>query len=291
VHRIHQESIDLPSGRFALLRAGTGSRLLVLLHGFPDHPPTFARLIELLASAGYSVAAPWLRGYAPSPLEGPYHVDRIAQDALELASALGHERFTLVGHDWGAIATYAACASAPSRISAAVALSIPHPWSFRRAQQLARSAYVPVLAAPGGADLARAQDFQFVDLLWRLWSPGLQLDREARRALHVCLAQSWPAPARYYRALFWPPPPRERFGERLRLQTPLLHLHGADDGCVSARTGAGQAHFFRGPFASETRAGVGHFLALEAPEWVAERCLAWLGQHADRASFARAYVN
>jgi pimeloyl-ACP methyl ester carboxylesterase len=281
VHAIHRESIDLPSGRFALLRAGSGSRLLVLLHGFPDHPPTFVRLIERLAEAGYDVVAPWLRGYAPSTLAGPYHIDRIAQDALELASALGHERFALVGHDWGAIACYVACALAPDRISAAVALSIPHPFCFRQPRQLALSAYMPVLAAPGGADLARAHDFRLVDLLWRKWSPSLSLDASSRRALHDCLAESWPAPARYYRALFWPPTP-QRFGPRLKLEVPLLHLHGAEDGCVSAQTGAGQARFFRGPFRSETLPGAGHFLALEAPDWVARQTSAWLALHDTR---------
>src|SRR5690606_28291933 len=129
-------------------------------------------LICALAEGGYDVAAPWLRGYAPSTLEGPYDVERIAQDALELASALGHARFALVGHDWGAIATYAACALAPSRIAAAVTLAIPHLRTFRGARQALLSAYIPLLAAPLGARLSRAQDFRLVDVLWRLWSPG-----------------------------------------------------------------------------------------------------------------------
>jgi len=291
--RIGRESIVLPGGRFGLLRCpahaggstqlGTWSTrpLLVLLHGFPDHPPTFEALIVALADAGYDVVAPWLRGYAPSTLAGPYHVDRIAQDALELASALGHERFVLVGHDWGAVATYVACALAPARIAAAVALSIPHPFAFRKLEQLALSAYMPLLAAPGGASLARALDFRFVDLLWRRWSPGLRLPEPQRRALHACLAESWPAPARYYRALLSQPSRTlGRLGPRLRLKVPLLHLHGADDGCVALETGRDQARWFDAPFASEARAGVGHFLALEAPEWVAERALAWFARHA-----------
>lgn len=229
----------------------------------------------LLAAGGYDVVAPWLRGYAPSTLEGPYDIDQIARDALALASALGHEKLTLVGHDWGAIATYVACTMAPHRVAAAVAMSIPHPWTFKRPQQLAYSAYVPLLAAPGGAELARARDFALVDLLWRRWSPSLTLDTTRRRALHACLSASWPAPARYYRALLWPPS-AARFGERMRITVPLLHLHGVEDGCVAVQTGRGQERFFDGPFASEVRARAGHFLALEAPEWVAERALQWL---------------
>lgn len=270
---IGHESIELPGGRFEFLRVRGGKPLLVLLHGFPDHPPNFEGLMLRLADGGYDVVAPWLRGYAPSTLEGPFHLDRIARDVLELATALGHERFYLVGHDWGALTTYVACAEAAARVEAAVALSIPHPATFAKRRQLGLSAYIPVLAAPGGAELAGALDFAFVDGLWRRWSPDFLLDAARRGALHACLRASWPAPVRYYRALFWPP--SRRIGPQLRIRVPLLHLHGDRDGCVDAETGRGQARYFRGPFASETHAGVGHFLALEAPNWVAERALHW----------------
>jgi pimeloyl-ACP methyl ester carboxylesterase len=279
VSRVEQESIDLPSGRFAFLRAGSGSRLLIVLHGFPDHPPTFTPLIERLVEAGYHVVAPWLRGYAPSTLEGPYHVERLAQDALELASALGHERFYLMGHDWGALATYTACALAPERVTKAITLAIPHPWSIRGREQFRLSAYVPLLAAPLGPELARAGDFAFVDALWRRWSPGFVLAEQERRALHACLRDSWPAPARYYRALFWPPRSSlARAARDLRIRVPLLHLHGAQDGCIALATTRGQARFFRAPFTSEVCPGAGHFLAREAPGWVVERALPFLAR-------------
>lgn len=278
--RLHEESIRLPSGRFALLRARSGPRLLVLLHGFPDHPPNFAALIEALAAGGYDVVAPWLRGYAPSTLDGPHHVERVAEDVLELASALGHERFVLVGHDWGALSTYAACSIAPERVAAAVALSVPHPRMFTRAPQLVRSGYMPLLAAPFGAELSATLDFAAIDGLWRLWSPSLRLDPTRRRALHDCLRASWPMPARYYRALFWPPLGMLSRLSRLRVRVPTLYLHGAQDGCVGRATCRGQERLFRGPFASELRPNAGHFLALEAPEWVAERSLAWFREHA-----------
>jgi pimeloyl-ACP methyl ester carboxylesterase len=254
--------------------------LLVLLHGFPDHPPSFRALLALLADGGYDVVAPWLRGYAPSTLRGPYDLARIARDVLELASSLGYARFSLVGHDWGATTTYVACALAPERIAAAVALSIPHPRTFRKPEQLPLSAYMPLLAAPGGAHLSRALDFRFVDLLWRRWSPGFVLDAERRRALHDCLRASWPAPVRYYRALFWPPG-NSSVLLNARVRVPLLHLHGADDGCVAASTGAGQERYFDGPFDTQICAGAGHFLALEASEWVAKRTLAWCDKYLD----------
>jgi pimeloyl-ACP methyl ester carboxylesterase len=76
-------------GGFTALAAGAADAPLVLvLHGFPDVPHTFAPLIEALARAGHRVIAPWLRGYAPSPIAGPYDADTLAADVLAWADAL-----------------------------------------------------------------------------------------------------------------------------------------------------------------------------------------------------------
>lgn len=282
------ESIDLPGGRFQLLRGGTPAHaapwppLAIVLHGFPDHPPTFAPLIERLVAAGHEVAAPWLRGYAPSTLDGPFDAERLAADVLELATALGRERFSLVGHDWGAVFTYAICAIAPERVRAAVTMAVPHPLaflrSFTRTAQLARSWYMLFFQLPGAIAAVQAGDFALIDLLWRRWSPGHRLDLDQRRALHECLRASMPAPIEYYRAAARTRPSRS--SPLLQpIVTPLLNLQGADDGCIAPSAMRGQDRYFRGPFASEVIAGVGHFMHVEAPAEIAARTVAWLAQH------------
>src|SRR5262245_46917767 len=102
-----RERISTRRGDFELLSAGAKSDPHVrCLHGFPDHPPSFTLLLTELSDAGYHAVAPWLRGYAPSTLEGPFDGDYLAEDALELASALSPDRpIYLVGHDWGAAIT------------------------------------------------------------------------------------------------------------------------------------------------------------------------------------------
>jgi pimeloyl-ACP methyl ester carboxylesterase len=260
-------------GALEVLRGGAGP-LVIVLHGFPDHPPTLVPLLERLILAGHEVAAPWLRGYHPSTLDGPFDVDTLAADVLALATALGRDDFALIGHDWGAMITYVACAAAPERVRAAVTLAIPHPNAFTRSlvrsAQLARSWYMLLFQLPGAPALARAGDLALIDLLWRRWSPGLALDEHARRELHACLRASWPAPLRYYRALARRPP-RWR-----RVSTPVLHLHGADDGCVGVAACRGQARYFTGPFEHEVISGLGHFLHLEDPAQIAARATAWL---------------
>lgn len=262
-------------GDLQVLRGGAGP-LVIALHGFPDHPPTMAPFLERLIAAGHEVVAPWLRGYAPSTREGPFDVHTLAADVLALANALGHDRFSLVGHDWGAIIAYVACAAAPERVTSAVTMAVPHPRAFLRSlvrsTQLARSWYMLLFQLPGAPALARAGDLALIDLLWRRWSPDLRLDAATRRELHACLAASWPAPILYYRAMARRPP-RWR-----RVATPLLHLHGANDGCIGLAACRDQDASFTGPFASEILPDLGHFLHVEDPGRVASRALAWLRQ-------------
>ena len=52
---------------FAYLSEGAESAPLVLcLHGFPDHAPSFAPLLRDLAEAGYRAVAPWPPAAPPS---------------------------------------------------------------------------------------------------------------------------------------------------------------------------------------------------------------------------------
>jgi pimeloyl-ACP methyl ester carboxylesterase len=230
------------------------------LHGFPDHPPTALPFFEQL---GRRVLAPWLRGYAPSPLAGPFDLEQLAGDVIELVDAIGAP-IDLVGHDWGAAITYAVCARAPDRVRRAVTLALPHPRTFmralRRPAQLRRSWYMAVFQLP------LADRLPLIDRLWRAWSPGFSLDADRRHALHACLDASMPAPIRYYR-------------DNLRLTvghitTPLLQLHGAEDGCVLPPTDADARLFHERVL--EIVPGVGHFLHLEDPQGIARRIVRWL---------------
>ena len=65
--------------------------------------------------------APWLRGYAPTtvPADGHYQAGVLALDACALHEALGGgDDAVLIGHDWGALAAYAAVHHEPSTLAA-----------------------------------------------------------------------------------------------------------------------------------------------------------------------------
>ncbi len=269
----------LPVGQVhALVGGDPAARPLVYLHGFPDHPPTAAPFLEELART-HRVVAPWLRGYAPSPRIGPYDVDTLAADARALIDQLGGQA-DVIGHDWGGAITYTLCAQTPARVRRAVTLAIPHPSTFLRSlaysQQWTKSWYMALFQLPGAGFIARARDLALIDRLWRDWSPNLTLDAARRTELHACLAQSLPAPLEYYRAILRPFTTlvdRQRQAQAL-VTTPLLQLHGADDGCIVPPTDADQRWFAERVL--EVIPNVGHFLHIEAPATIAERVGRWL---------------
>jgi pimeloyl-ACP methyl ester carboxylesterase len=265
-------------GLQALVVGDPAAPPVVFLHGFPDHPPTALPFLRALAARGRRVIAPWLRGYAPSPLAGPYDAEALAGDLLAVIDDAGPKGapVDVVGHDWGAVITYAACALAPTRIRRAVTLAVPHPATFlaqlATSAQLWRSGYMLRFQLPGAARRAAAGDFAYVDALWRRWSPGFALSAAERAALHGCLAASWPAPLLYYRALLRPPGGirRQLALARTALAVPTLQLHGADDGCIGADA-PDDGRWFAAPRVREVVPGAGHFLHVERPAAIAAR--------------------
>jgi pimeloyl-ACP methyl ester carboxylesterase len=285
--------IETPRGHFIARSFGDPRAPVVLaLHGFPDTPASWGPLADTLARAGYRVVAPFMRGYSPSTLEGPFHVDALAEDVLAIADVVSPARsIVLLGHDWGAATTYVAAARFPERIRCAIALSVPHPMTFLRGllrspTQLRRSWYMAFFQIPFVAEIALGlDDFALVERLWHEWSPDYHPSAAEWSELKGCLRASLPAPIEYYRAMAWPPREalarmREKSAPPRRVKVPLLHLTGGDDGCIGPHVGRGQGEWFDGPFRSETIPGVGHFLHLERPELVARPILGWLASWA-----------
>ena len=107
---------------------------VILLHGFPESHRTWRDIVPDLARDHF-VVAPDQRGYArsskPAGVEA-YAPDRIVGDLIALADALGIERFTLVGHDWGGAVAWMAALRHPDRIARLAIVNAPHPFVFQR---------------------------------------------------------------------------------------------------------------------------------------------------------------
>ena len=108
--------------------AGEGP-LVVLVHGWPELWYSWRHQIRALASAGYKVVAPDVRGYGGSDKPqavGEYTMTKITADVVGLIDAMGEEQASLVGHDWGAPIVWNTSVLHPGRVRAVAGLSVPY---------------------------------------------------------------------------------------------------------------------------------------------------------------------
>ena len=109
---------------------------LIFLHGFPESHRSWRHQIAHFSKT-YRCIAPDQRGYGqsskPQEVEA-YSADRLVNDIFQLADALGIERFTIVGHDWGGAISWpiAIFGQANGRVTRAIIANAPHPALFQR---------------------------------------------------------------------------------------------------------------------------------------------------------------
>ena len=288
--------VDCGDVELAYRAAGDPAAPLVLcLHGFPDTPHHFDALLPALAAAGYHAVAPWMRGFAPSGLarDDCYEIFALTADAVALTEHFAGDRpAVIVGHDWGAAATYGACASRPELFRSAVAMSLPHPLTFATtllssfAQQRA-SFYIWLFQLRGIAEgIVGANDLAFIDDLVAVWSPGWDRDETLRAALRAALGApaNLTAALTYYRASFDPTVQRSddvaiaaRAACTAPVGVPTLFVHGRDDGCALVDAMPPQDVFFPAGLETVLVDGAGHFPLCERPDEVLPLLLAHIG--------------
>jgi pimeloyl-ACP methyl ester carboxylesterase len=117
-----------------LLRVGyadigpADGRVAVLLHGWPYDIHSYVDVVPLLASAGYRVVVPYLRGFGTTRFRSDETFRNgeqaaLALDAIALLDALEIERAVLAGFDWGARTADIVAALWPERCTGLVSVS------------------------------------------------------------------------------------------------------------------------------------------------------------------------
>lgn len=121
---------------------------VLLVHGWPQNWWAWRHVIPALA-ASFRVIAPDLRGHGwtQAPRAG-YEKEQLALDLLAVLDALGIERATWVGHDWGAWSGFLAALRAPERLERLLALCVPHLWTAPHPRQLALLGYQGPISLP-----------------------------------------------------------------------------------------------------------------------------------------------
>jgi pimeloyl-ACP methyl ester carboxylesterase len=275
--------IEANGVEFAYLAAGEEGPLALCLHGFPDSAHTWRHLLPELADAGFRAVAPFLRGYAPTavPDDGLYQSGAIASDANALHEALGGTGdAVLIGHDWGALAAYAAAGHAPERWRRVVTAAVPPPATVANAffsyDQLRRSWYMFFFQSPLSDVAVAMDDLAFIDRLWADWSPGFDAADEVPAVKDALRDPANLAAALgYYRATLGagarsPEYDSVEAAGGAPLPMPTLYLHGAIDGCMGAELIDDSVRSALPHVESRVEVvdGVGHFLQLEDPATV-----------------------
>jgi len=263
---------------------------VLLLHGWPYDIHAFVDVAPLLASAGYRVIVPYLRGYGTTRFLSDATVRNgqpaaIAVDTIALMDALKIEKATLAGFDWGGRTADIMAALWPERCKGLVSVSgyligsqesgkMPLP--PKAELQWWYQFYFATERGRAGYDKYRRD---FSKLIWQLASPKWNFDdatfERSAQAFdnpdHVAIVihnYRWrlglaEGEARY-----------DEFEKRLAqgpmISVPTITMEGDANGAPHPEPAA-YAKMFSGKYSHRTiTGGIGHNLPQEAPQAFAE---------------------
>ncbi|HML28872.1 MAG TPA: alpha/beta hydrolase [Hyphomicrobium sp.] len=278
---------------------------VLLLHGWPDDATAWLRVAPKLEAAGFRWAAPWLRGFGNTRFKREEtcrdgSTAALAQDALDLLAALGIDRFSVVGHDWGARIGYALAALVPDRVHALIALSLGYTpkgdFPVPAFEQSRAWWYQWFMSVDRGAEAVAADPIGFARLQWQTWSPPEWFDEnEFARTAESFKNPDWLAiTLNSYRSR-WRDAPQDSRYDSLRqrmatvesLSVPTLLLQGMADGTVLPKSTEGREIYFTGGYRRVELDDVGHFPTREAPDAVATAVIEHLDAVYDESSSRR----
>ena len=263
---------------------------VVLLHGWPYDIHSFAEVTQILASAGFHVVVPYLRGYGSTRFLSDRTMRNgeqaaLAFDAVALMDALRIRRAIVGGFDWGARTANIVAAPWPERCSGLVSVSgyligsqeagkLPLPpeaelqWWYQY--------YFATERGRAGYDKYRRE---FAKLIWRTASPKWNFDDATfeRSAASFDNPDHVEIVIHNYRWRLGLADGEAAYGEleqRLasapRISVPTITLEGDANGAPHPDPSS-YAGKFSGPYSHRTiEGGIGHNLPQEAPRAFAD---------------------
>lgn len=260
-------------------------KAVILLHGWPYDIHSFVDVVPILASSGYRVIMPYLRGYGTTRFlsKGTFRNGQpsaIALDIIALMDALKIEKAILAGFDWGARTANIIAALRPERCEAMVSVSgyligsqeankIPLP--PRAELQWWYQYYFATERGRAGYEKYRRE---FSKLIWQIASPQWNFDD----ATFEQSAASFDNPDhvqivihnyRWRLSLAEGEPKYDEMEKRLAeapvISVPTITLQGDADGAPHPEASA-YAKKFSGKYSHRViKGGIGHNLPQEAP--------------------------
>jgi pimeloyl-ACP methyl ester carboxylesterase len=264
--------------------------VVILLHGWPYDIYSYVDVAPLLASAGYRVIVPYLRGYGTTRFLSSETVrngqpSAFAVDIIALLDALKIEKATVAGYDWGARTANIMAALWPERCKAMVSVS-----GYLIGSQEAGKMPLPpkaelewwyqyYFATERGRAGYEKYTHDFAKLIWQLASPkwafdDATFDRSAAafdNPDHVAVVVH---NYRWRLGLAEGEPKYDDLEKRLAqfpvIGVPTITLEGDANGAPHPEPGV-YAKKFSGKYVHRTiKGGIGHNLPQEAPNAFAE---------------------
>ena len=263
---------------------------VILLHGWPYDIHSFVDVAPLLASAGYRVIVPYLRGYGRTRFLSDEtfrngQPSAVAVDTIAFMDALKIDKATLAGFDWGARTANIMAALWPERCKALVSVSgyligsqeagkMPLPPSAEL--QWWYQYYFATERGRAGYDKYRRE---FSKLIWQLASPKWNFDDATfdRSAAsfdnpdHVSIVihnYRWRLGLAQGETKY--DDLEKRLAEGPVIAVPTITLEGDANGAAHPDASA-YAKKFTGKYAHRViKGGVGHNLPQEAPQAFAQ---------------------
>ena len=285
---IHERQVQANGLRFRVLEAGSGDRLALCLHGFPELSFSWRHQLPLLAELGFRAWAPDLRGYGgtdrPQGLS-EYAIEKLLDDVAGLIDASGAKETTLIAHDWGGAIAWWFALRRIRPLARLIVMNLPHPAVFERVartgwRQRLRSWYVLFFQIPWLPErLLRMRRARLVTEAFRSMAvdksqfPEEVLDVYRRAALEPGAAT---AMLNYYRGLV-------RGGGARRMsslgypiiETPTLLIWGEQDTALGVELTVGtEAHVPN--FTLRRLPNASHWVQQDAPDEVNAILREWL---------------
>jgi pimeloyl-ACP methyl ester carboxylesterase len=286
----------------ALGTPGSGDRLALCLHGFPENAYSWRHQMPLLARLGYRVWAPNLRGYGAtdSPREiSAYQPHTLIEDVASLIKVANPKETLVIAHDLGAVLAWALAITSQSRksgtlgtsgleqpqlIDRLVILNLPHPACLarevRRPRQFFKSWYMLFFQLPWLPEkiLGRRQGRGASELIRKTSCNPARFPDEALEIYRANAARpgGLRAMLNWYRAAFRSSELHSIFrGKVPTIDIPTLFLWGDQDVALNLRTTRGTEQYVS-DLTFRIFPGVSHWIQQEAPEAVNAMLEAWL---------------
>ncbi|MFD7668729.1 alpha/beta fold hydrolase [Streptomyces sp. NPDC059788] len=262
--------------------------VVICLHGWPYDIHSFVDVAPLLASRGYRVIVPYLRGHGPTRFRSSRtfrngQQSAVALDLVALMDALGIDRAVLAGFDWGSRTADIVAALWPERVKALVSVS-GYLITNVEAQQEPLPAkaeyawwYQYYFATERGRRAMQdtAKRLELCRLVWDTVSPTWDFDdatfaRTARAFENPDYADIVIHNYRWRLGLADGERRYDRYEKQLAARpvigVPTITLDAERDPFTAPGNGASYRDRFTGAYEHRTLTGIGHNLPQEAPD-------------------------